>query len=73
MESTLQFVFKLVMLEKQNKKFMNFSQTHLLEVGLTKIPGDHETLFIVRHVGHDVDFHPRNLLWTFWPSPSCVK
>ena len=28
----------------------------LLKVGLTKIPGDHETLSIVRHVGLHVDF-----------------
>ena len=39
----------------------NLRQTHLLEVSLTKIPGDHETLSIVRHVGPHVDF-----------SPSCV-
>ena len=31
------------------------SPAHLLEVGLTKIPGDHETLYIVRHVGPHVD------------------
>ena len=31
-------------------------QVHLLEVGLTKIPGDHETLSIVRHVWFHVDF-----------------
>ena len=29
---------------------------HLLEVGLTKFLGDHETLLIVRHVGLHVDF-----------------
>ena len=34
----------------------NLRQAHLLEVGLTKIPGDHETLSIVRHVGLHVDF-----------------
>jgi hypothetical protein len=31
-------------------------QAHLLEVGLTQIPGDHETLSIVRHVRLQVDF-----------------
>ena len=31
-------------------------QAHLLEVGLMKIPGDHETLSVVRHVGLHVDF-----------------
>ena len=31
-------------------------QGHLLEVGMMKILGDHETLFIVRHVGLHVDF-----------------
>ena len=34
----------------------NLCQAHLLEVGLTKIPGDHETLSIVRHVRLHVDF-----------------
>ena len=29
----------------------NLCQAHLLEVGLKEIPGDHETLSIVRHVG----------------------
>ena len=41
------------------KKIMvsrNLRQAHLLEVGLTKIPGDHETLSIIRHVGLHVDF-----------------
>ena len=33
----------------------NVRRTHLLEVGLTKIMGDHETLSIVRHVGLHVD------------------
>ena len=45
--------------EKILKKVMvsrNLRQAHLLEVGLTKIPGDHETLSIVRHVGLHVDF-----------------
>ena len=31
-------------------------QAHLLEVGMTKIPGDHNTLAIVRHVGLHVEF-----------------
>jgi hypothetical protein len=30
--------------------FRNMRQAHLLEVGMTKIPRDHETLSIVRHV-----------------------
>ena len=34
----------------------NLRQAHLLEVGLMKIPGDHETLSTVRHVGLHVDF-----------------
>ena len=29
----------------------NLCQAHLLEVGVTKIPGDHETLSMVCHVG----------------------
>ena len=36
--------------------FRNLRRAHLLEVGLTKFPGDHETLSIVRHVGLLVDF-----------------
>ena len=43
-------------------------QAYLLEVGLTKIPGDHETLPIVCHVGspcrpfiHEVFFGPLGL------------
>ena len=31
-------------------------QAHLLKVGLTKIPEDHETLSTVRYVGLHVDF-----------------
>ena len=35
----------------------NLRLAHLLEVGLTKFPGeDHDTLSIVRHVGLPVDF-----------------
>jgi hypothetical protein len=33
----------------------NLRQPHLLEMDLMKIPGDHETLSIVRHVGLHVD------------------
>ena len=33
----------------------NFRQTHLLEVDLTKTPGDHKTLSTIRHVGFHVD------------------
>jgi hypothetical protein len=36
--------------------FRKLGQVHLLEVGLAKIPGDHETLSIVHHVGLHVDF-----------------
>ena len=34
----------------------NLRQAHLLEVGLMEIPGNHETLSIIRHVGLHVDF-----------------
>ena len=57
------------------KKFMvsqNLRLAHLLEVGLTKIPRDHETLSVVRHVGLHVDFSSMKS-WAFRPSPSCVK
>ena len=53
----LESALKFVML-KNNKNFMvflNLRQAHLLEVGLTKIPRDHETLSIVRHVDLHVD------------------
>jgi len=36
--------------------FRNLRQADFLEVGLTQILGDHETLSIVRHVGLHVDF-----------------
>jgi hypothetical protein len=36
--------------------FRNLRHAHLLEVGMMKIPGDHETLSILRHVGLHVDF-----------------
>ena len=57
LKSTLKFVLKFVMLEKilKNHCLPKFA-LDLLEVGLTKIPGDHETLSIVRHVGLHVDF-----------------
>ena len=45
--------------ENHFKKFtvsQNLRQAHLLEVGLTRIPSDHETLCIVLHVGLLVDF-----------------
>ena len=35
----------------------NLNRAHLFEVGLTEIPGDHETLFIVRHVELHVGLH----------------
>jgi hypothetical protein len=60
-------IFKKVMVSH------NLRQTHLLEVDLTKIPKDHDTLSKVRHVGLHVKSHPWNLLWAFRPSPSCVK
>ena len=34
----------------------NLRQTYLLEMGLTKIPGDYKTLSIVRHVVLYVEF-----------------
>ena len=36
--------------------FQNLRLTHLLEVDLTGIPRDHETLSTVSHVGLHVDF-----------------
>ena len=46
----------------------NLRQAHILEVGLTKIPGDLETLSIVRHVGLHINFSSMKSslgLWTF--------
>ena len=46
------------MLEKILKKIVvscSLRHARLLEVGLTKISGDHESLSIVRHVGLHVD------------------
>jgi hypothetical protein len=40
----------------------NFRQTHLLEVGLTKIPVVHAPLSTVRHVGLHVDFSSTNFV-----------
>ena len=34
----------------------NLRQTHLLEVSLMNLLGEHDTLSIVRHVGLHVDF-----------------
>ena len=54
----MEYALKYVLLKniKKIKVSRNLRQTHLLEVGLTKIPGDHETLSIIRHVGLHVDF-----------------
>ena len=56
----MESILKYVMLKKKTIKNIMVSrdlrQAHLLEVGLTKIPGDHETLSIIRHVGLHVDF-----------------
>ena len=51
MEYALQHVLKLVLLEKILKK-----NHGLLKVGMMKIPGDHATLSIVRHVRLHIDF-----------------
>ena len=56
---------------KHIKKIMiskNLRQAHLSGVGLKKIPGDHETLSIVRHVGLHVNFSSMKyslVLWAF--------
>ena len=50
---------EICLAEKKIKKIMAsriLRQAHFLEVGLTKILGDHETLSIVRRVGLHVDF-----------------
>ena len=58
----MKFALKSILLREKKrlkKKFMvsrNLRQADLLEVGLMKITGDHETLSIVHHVGLHVDF-----------------
>ena len=44
----------------------NLHQAHLLEVGLTKILRDHETLSIIRHVGIHVDFSSMKSSFSLW-------
>ena len=59
LEYALQSLLKSNLLGNILKKIMvsrNLCQAHLLKVGMTKIPRDHETLSIVRYVGHHVDF-----------------
>ena len=58
LESIMESTLKHVMLKIKNHGLRNLRQVHLLEVGLTKIPGYHETLSRARHVGLHVDFHP---------------
>jgi hypothetical protein len=67
---------KYVMLGKKLKSkthvSRNLCHAHLLEVRLTKIPRDHETLSIVCHVGLHVDFSFMKSslgLWAFRASP----
>ena len=52
LESSLEYVVNFALLKKVKKRMVsrNLRQAHPLEVGVTKIPGDHETLSIVRHV-----------------------
>ena len=50
MESALKFVLL------KNNGLLKLRQVHLLEVSLTKIPGDDETLSIICHIGLHVDF-----------------
>ena len=52
MESNLESTLKFVLLKKYKKITVsqNLRQAHLLEVGLTKVLGDHDTLCIVCHV-----------------------
>ena len=58
LEISLQYVMKFVVLENIQKVTVsrNLRQTHLLEAGLTEIPGDHKIISIIRHVGLLVDF-----------------
>ena len=72
----LEFALKFCLAEKIFKKIMvsqNLRQAHLLEVGLTKIPRDHETLSIVRHIRLRVDISSMKSCLGFRPSPLCVK
>ena len=51
----------------------NLRQTHLLEVDLTKTPGDHKTLSTIRHVGFHVDISSVHEAFFSAFSPSRVK
>ena len=64
--SLLKSALQFVMFEKILKVTVsrNLRQTHLLEVDLTKTPGDHKTLSTIRHVGFHVDIHPWSLLFS---------
>jgi len=60
MDFILKYAMQYVMLENIDF-FLSWSlgifvRALLLELGLTKIPGDHETLSIINHVGLHVDF-----------------
>jgi len=58
LECVLEYAMTSTLLEKHIKKVIvsrNSRQAHLLEVALTKIPGGHETLSVVCHVGLHVD------------------
>ena len=51
--------------------YRNLCQAHLLEVDFTHIPADHETLFVIYHVGIHVEFSfmilsLNPLTFTFW-------
>ena len=61
----MNFVMKYVLLIniKEIMVSRNLRQAHLLEVGLTKNAGDHETLSIIRHLGLHVDFSSLKYFW----------
>ena len=57
LECVMRYVLKSIRLEtKKVMVFRNLHQAQLLKVDMTKIPEDHETLFIVHHVGFHVSF-----------------
>ena len=48
-------------------------QAYFLELGLIQISVEHETIFVICHVGIHVNFSFMIILWALRPSPSSAK
>jgi hypothetical protein len=56
-----------------NMVYWNLHWAYLLEVGMTQIPTNHETFFILCHVGINVDFSSMIIFLAFKASPPSVR